>query len=209
MTATTRAERREGASPEGKQRARQILARLAMSGTSAAYDSVGCEADMHRVARSRCSPASCCSSRGWSRRRRRLRLQCPRSASAAVDQAAPLIAEMNAQVERLRESPRSAAGFSAAGARSVHASARAAKSCRRGRASCPWPRRRRLRLRAPAPMLPKLVAVVTNDAAASCHSGGVRRRRRRDGFVKAGDTIGPFADSRASPPMCVELVDPI
>jgi hypothetical protein len=130
----------------------------------------------------------------------------PAHASAAVDQTAPLVAEMAAQVERMRSRLEEPQGFPPPernpftfGARREVVPTRPRVPVAAPEEPPPPP---------PAPMLPKLLAVVTNNAGGVVSLQAVFSTGNDVTVLKAGDAIGPFL-IRSITAEFVEIVEPL
>lgn len=126
----------------------------------------------------------------------------PAHAAAAVDQTAPLVAEMAAQVERMRNRLEEPQGFPPPERNPFTFGARREVVPARPRLPVAAPEEP-----PPPPPLPKLLAVVANDADGGVVLTAVFSVGDNVQVVKTGDTIGAFA-IRSITADVVELVDP-
>ena len=129
----------------------------------------------------------------------------PAHAAAAVDQTAPLVAEMAAQVERMRTRLDEPQGFPPPERNPFTFGARREVA----------PPRPRLPVAAPeapppppAPVLPKLLAIVTNDVDGVASLQAVFFENDNVKVLQAGDPIGPYL-IRSITAELVELVEPL
>jgi hypothetical protein len=123
----------------------------------------------------------------------------------AVDQQAPLVAEMAAQVERMRNRLEGPQGFPPPERNPFTYGARRE----------PVPTRPRVPVAAPeepppppAPVLPRLLAVVANDVDGVTSLQAVFAVNNGVKALKAGDAIGPYL-IRSITEEVVELVEPV
>ena len=129
----------------------------------------------------------------------------PARVDTAVDQTAPLVAEMAAQVERMRNRLDEPQGFPPPERNPFTFGAR----------RDPMPTRPRVPVAAPeepppppAPVLPKLLAVVANDVDGVASLQAVFSVDDNVKVLKAGDAIGPYL-IRSITAELVELVEPV
>lgn len=129
----------------------------------------------------------------------------PAHAATAVDQTAPLVAEMAAQTERMRNRLEERQGFPPPERNPFTFGARREVVSTRPRvpvavAEEPPP--------PPAPVLPKLLAIVANDVDGVASLQAVFSTGDNVTVLKAGDAIGPFL-IRSITAEIVELVEPV
>lgn len=131
----------------------------------------------------------------------------PARAEAAVDQTAPLVADVAAQTERMRTRLEGPQSFPPPernpftfGARREATPARPRGPVAEPDAPPPAP---------PAPELPKLLAVVTNNAEGGVSLQAVFSVGDDVKVLKAGDAIGVFLVRSITADLVVELLEPV
>jgi hypothetical protein len=122
-----------------------------------------------------------------------------------VDQTAPLVAEMAAQVERMRNRLEEPRGFPPPERNPFTFGARREVAPARPRLPVAAPEEP---LPPPAPVLPKLLAIAANDVDGGVSLQAVFSTGDNVKVLKAGDEIGPFL-IRSITAEFVEIVEPV
>lgn len=130
----------------------------------------------------------------------------PARAEAALDQTAPLVAEMAAQTERMRTRLEGPQSFPPPERNPFTFGARREVTPARPRGPVAEPEAPPA---PPAPVLPKLLAVVTNNVEGGISLQAVFSVGDDVKVLKAGDAIGVFLIRSITADLVVELLEPV